>query len=252
MRRWLAWVGVACLAAGPAGAGEFAGGNVGFAQAIGRSADFASDGTMVELRWRHQNRGRSAWELYLGYAQLGLDGEVQQTIAEFKATVEEKNQLAQYQGGPGEGYLVAEHGTFESFFFGANLLVHPWKRGRVSPYFSFGGGAYNWRLPFRVKFRRVPFFGEQHAYDPAANGEYYAGVVPEEVVDFTKHQTSGGLNVGVGSGLRLTQHLQLGAAARIVLIFSSGRGNREEGIDDQDYLNDITMAFLDAGLSYRF
>lgn len=252
MRRWLAWVAATCLASGPAAAVDFAGADLGFAQAIGQSADFATDGTMLEVRWRHQNRGRTAWELCVGYAQLGIEGEIQETIAEFKATVEAKNQLAQYQGGPGEGYLVAEYGIFETYFVGANLLVHPWRRGRVSPYFSFGGGAYNWRLPFRAKFRRVPFFGEQHAYDAPATGAYYAGVVQEEVVDFTKHVTSGGLNVGVGSGFRLTQHLQVGASARIVLIFSSGQGDREEGIDDQDYLNDITLAFLKAGLNYRF
>jgi hypothetical protein len=253
MRRWVAAAVFVWLAAGAqAHASDWFGADGALAHSIGKSNDFASDGSSFELRWRHYNDGRSALEIVGGYIELGLRGEVQNTIDRYELLVRDKNQLAQFQGGPGDGFLVAEYGVFEAAYLGANLMFHPRRFGRLSPFLSFGAGGYKWRLPFRIKFFRTPFFGEQRAYDQPAEGNFYAGVVNEDQIDFTKRETSGGVNGGVGASLRISNRLMLDAVVRTHLIFSSGRGNREEGADDQDYLDDISLVVARGGLSFRF
>lgn len=256
MRRKLAvWVLGIATAAAPAQALDFVGADGGFASPLGRTSDFATEGTSLELRWRHHNRGRSAWEIVAGYTQMGLEGEIQQTIAQYEHLMREKNQLAQLQGGPGNGFLVAEYGIFEVFYGGANFLFHPLgnpQRTRFAPFVSAGAGLYNWRVPFRLEWLRSPFFGEQNAFDPPAEGQLYAGVQQPQAVDFTKHNTSGGLNAAVGTTVRLTRRLHLDVQARTHLIFSSGTGDREEGVDDQEYLDHLALILLNGGLNWRF
>jgi len=245
--------GLAFSAAVPAArAQNFYGVHGGYARALGPASDFATDGTTLELRWRRFNRARSAFEFVVGYTELEVDGEIQNTIERFKRLVLEKNARAQTSGGPGNGFLVAEYGTFETFHIGANLLFTPWKAARTTPYFSFGGAAYNWKVPFRVRFSRVPFFGEQHSYDPVDYQSPYQGVQPNEDLDFTKHHTSGGLSAAVGGLLRLQRHVTLDAEVRAHLLLSSGQGDRELGADDQDYLDDIKFFVAKGGLHYRF
>lgn len=252
-RRLFGWLSLACVAvATPAAGRDYFGVEAGYVSAIGNSAEFASDGTGIELHWRHLNKGRTAFEIEAGYMQLGLDGAVQDRIASFEALVRNKNQLAQLQGGPGNGFLTAEYGTLDIYSLGVNLLFYPLKGKRVSPFLSFGAGAYNWRVPFRLKFYRTPFFGEQHTYQEPEEGAFYAGVVPEEGLDFTKHETTGGVNVGTGATWRVSSKIDVGVTARAHLLFSSGTGNREEGIDDQDYLDNISLFVLKGGLNYRF
>jgi hypothetical protein len=256
MRRKLAvlLLGIATAAA-PAHGLDYVGLDGGFASPLGKTGDFTNDGTGLELRWRHHNRGRSAWELVAGYTQMGLEGEIQDTIARYAQLMREKNQLAQLQGGPGNGFIIAEYGIFEAFYGGANLLFHPLgnpQRTRFAPFLSVGAGLYNWRVPFRMEWLRSPFFGEQNAYDPPAEGGLYAGVQQPQEVDFTKHHTSGGLNAGIGTTMRLTRRLQLDLQARTHLLFSTGRGDREEGIDDQDYLENLSFVLLNGGLNWRF
>jgi hypothetical protein len=131
-------------------------------------------------------------------------------------------------------------------------LFFPKPKWRVAPFVSIGGGLYNWRLPFRLKFYRTPFFGEQHAYEPPSLGGLYAGILPEEVVDFTKHETTGGVSVATGATVALTRNLELGATARVHLIFSNGQGDAEEGVDDQEYLDDLSLLALKGALQWRF
>lgn len=251
--------GITCLAllgalgpAAPAAAQNFLGADVGIARPLGETAKFAGDGGSFELRWRHSNRGRAAFEFVLGYTQMGLEGEVQRTIARFDATVRQKNELAQKQGGAGNGFILAEYGTFDTYYGGVNFTFQMLQRRRIAPFVSLGGGAYNWRVPFGVKFFRVPFFGEQYAWDPVDDVALYQEVHPEENVDFTKHMTSGGLNAALGASVKLTRRIHLGVQARTYLIFSSGKGNRERKIDDQPYLDRLTFALFNAGLNYRF
>jgi hypothetical protein len=226
--------------------------DAGLAQAVGTSQQFASNGGTVEAGWRHYNRGRTAYEFVAGYAQLGLEGEIQNTIERFDLQMRYKNQLAQQQGGLGNGYLVSEYGILEVFYAGADVLFHFTKRGRFTPFVSGGAGVYNWRVPFRIKFRNSPFFGEQNAYNPPGLGHVYSGVQPEQTLDFSKHHTSGGLNAALGTNVKLTRHVSLVASARGHLVFSNGNGNRELGVDDQDYETHITMVFLKCGVNYRF
>jgi hypothetical protein len=240
------------LAAGPAAARDLFGVEVGYAEPLGRTSDFAKGGTTFEARWRHHNRGRSAFEFEFGYSQNGLEGEIQNTIRNYETLIRSKNQLAQMQGGPGDGWLLAEYGTLEIYHAGVNFMYFPLKSARVSPFLSFGGGLYDWRVPFRVRFFRTPFFGEQRAYDPIPTGGAYAGVLEFDVVDYTKHETAGGINAAGGFAARLTRKLELSGTARVHLIFSSGDGNREEGIDNQDYLADMTFVMLKGGLNWRF
>jgi hypothetical protein len=236
----------------PAEARDTFGSEAGYVTAVGTSNSFASDGYQIEAHWRHYNKGRTAFEIEASYMELGLEGEIQNTIASFDARMRDKNALAQLQGGPGNGFMTAEFGTLEIYSGCANLLFYPLKGKRLSPFVSFGAGAYNWRVPFRVKFYRTPFFGEQHAWQPPAEGAFYAGTVAEEAVDFTKHETTGGLNAGLGATFRINSKWDIGFTSRAHLIFSSGTGNREEGIDDQDYLDDITIVSLKGGINYRF
>jgi hypothetical protein len=245
------FVGV-LLAAAPAAARDLFGAVGGYMVPLGSTSDFAGDGYAIEARWRHHNRGRSAFEIQLGYSQAGLEGEIQTTIEGYKDLVLYKNLQAQQQGGPGEGWLVAEYGTLEIFYGDVNFLYFPLKDARVSPFVSFGAGLYNWRLPFRVTFFDTPFFGEQNAYDPIPASGVYSGVVPVEEIDYTKHETAGGLSVASGASVRLTRALELAATARVHLIFSNGDGNDEEGIDDQDYLDNMTFVLLKGGLNWRF
>lgn len=240
------------LGALPASGQNSFGATGGLSTAVGKSNDFATDGGSVELRWRHFNRSRSAFEFVVGYTQMALEGEVQATIDGYEALTRRKNFLAQSQGGPGNGFLVAEYGILEVFYGGPNLVVQPWKVGPVGPFVSIGAGIYNWRVPFRIKWNRMPFFGEQHSWEPVAEGGFYSGVVGEEIVDFTKHHTSPGVSAAFGSVLRLTRRLSLDAQARLHLIFSSGAGDREAAVDDQDYLDRIRFLQVNGGLNWRF
>jgi hypothetical protein len=254
-RKFAVWVLGIVAAAAPVPAAELVGADGGLATPLGKTGDFAGAGTAVELRWRHHNRGRSAWEIVAGYTQMGLEGEIQNTIARYEQLMRQKNLLAQIQGGPGNGFIIAEYGTMETFYGGANFLFHPLgnpQRMRVAPFVSIGAGVYNWRVPFRMEWLRTPSFGEQHAYDPPEEGQLYSVIIPRDEVDFTKHNTSGGLNAAVGTTLRLTRQLQLDLQARTHLLFSSGQGDREEGVDDQDYLDNITFVLLNGGLNWRF
>jgi hypothetical protein len=252
MRRWVAAGIVLVFAAGRAHASDWFGADAGWGFAIGKSANFATDGGSFELRYRHYNEKKSAFEIFGGYLEMGLEGDVQATVAQYAGLVRYKNQLAQLQGGPGAGYVMAEYGVFETTYLGVNLLVHPFGLGRLQPFFVVGGGGYNWRVPFRLRFYGTPFFGEQRAYDAPAEGLLYAGVVNEDHIDFTKSETSGGVQGGVGASLRISDRLMLDGIVRAHLLFSSGRGNREEGVDDQDYLDDITFMVVRGGLNYRF
>jgi hypothetical protein len=239
-------------AAAPVQARDLFGVAGGYAAPLGTTADFTSGGYTIEARWRHHNRARSAFEFEFGYIQMELEGAIQSTISQFEALARQKNQLAQLQGGAGDGWLTAEYGTLEIYHVDANFLFFPWPKARISPFASFGAGVYDWRVPFRIKFFHTPFFGEQHSYEPPAEGGFYSGIVPEEEVDFTKHDIAGGLNVAGGFAVRLTSSLELGGTARFHLIFTNGEGNLEEGIDNQDYLDDISIAVLKGALSWRF
>ena len=253
MGRWLAAAVLAGIAAASdAQASDWFGADGAFVKPVGTASDFATDGTSFEVRWRHYNNGRSALEIAGGYFEMGLGGEIETTIERYAQLVRDKNELAQLQGGPGDGYLLAEYGVFTSQYLVANLLFHPFGVGRVAPFVSFGGGGYRWRAPFRLKFFRTPFFGEQRAYDDPAQGGTYAGVVREDQVEFTKDETSGGVNGGLGLSFRITDRLMLDGVVRTHLLFSSGRGNREEGVDDQSYLDDITFVVARGGLNFRF
>jgi hypothetical protein len=246
-------LGLALLAgAHPAAARDYFGVTGGYVAPLGTTADFSGSGYTIEARWRHHNKGRSAFELELGYIETELEGEVQETIANFEALARQKNELAQLQGGPGDGWMVAEYGTLNIFHFGPNYLFFPMPKSRLSPFVSFGAGVYDWRLPFRLKFYRTPFFGEQHAYDPPSTGALYAGIVPEEAVDFTKHETSGGISIAGGFTFRMTNSLEIGGTARAHLIFSNGEGNKELGVDNQDYLDNMTLLALKGALQWRF
>lgn len=238
----------------PAGARaqNFYGVHGGYAKAIGNAADFANDGTSVEVRWRRFNRSRTAFEIVAGYTQLGLEGAIQDRIQLYKSRIELKNQVAQLQGGPGNGFMMAEYGTFESFHAGLNLHFTLVKASRLTPYFNFGAAAYKWSVPFRLRFSRVPFFGEQHAFDPIVSIPSYSGIQPDEDLDFTNRHTSGGLNASFGTTYRVHRHVTMDAEIRTHLLFTNGRGDRELGIDDQDYLDRISFVLLQGGLHYRF
>jgi hypothetical protein len=247
-------VAVWLVAAAPAWARDYVGVVGGYVSPTGTTADFAEDGYALELRWRHHNRGRSAFEFEFGYMEAGVGGEIQETIDFYAARVRDKNQFAQLQGGPGDGFVVAENGTFQMFYFGPNFLFFPLKQARLNPFASFGAGLYDWRLPFRIQFVRTPFFGEQHAYDPLLPDAqpFYAGVLAYDEIDFTKHETAPGLSVAGGATLNLSRSFELGATARYHYLFSSGAGDREAGVDDQDYLDNMSFLFLKGALHWRF
>jgi hypothetical protein len=221
----------------------------------GDMSTFADPGSAFEVRWRHYNRNRSAYEFSFGYSQNGLQGEVQNTIDGYEALIRQKNLLAQQQGGDGLGTMLAEFGTFEMFYIDANVMYRFLKQSRFSPIVSFGGGIYNWRLPFRIKFFDVPSFGEQNSWEPIGhpNGQtFYAFVFPEQAIDYTKHETDGGLNFALGADWRLSRSWALEVEARAHIVFSSPDGNPEVGSDDQDYLEDLTFLVANGAISYRF
>jgi hypothetical protein len=230
--------------------------SAGMSQPLGTTSDFAAQGDAFELRWRHWNRGRSAYEVAGGFSEHGLEGEIQSTINGFESLVRAKNQLAQLQGtSPGTGSVVAEYGTLDTYYLNANYIFRFLQRARISPTISFGAGGYYWKLPFRVKFYNVPSFGEQHPWLPIGapnNSSVYAFDFEEQVLDYTKSVVSGGLSAAFGLDFKLTGHLNVGGEARAHLIFSSGQGNLEEGIDDQPYLDNMTFLYVQGSLNYRF
>jgi hypothetical protein len=230
--------------------------SAGLSQPFGTSSDFASQGNTFELRWRHWNRGHSAYEIVGGFAENALGGEIQSTIDGYETLVRAKNELAQLQGtSPGQGTVVAEYGTLDMYYLNANFLYRFLRRARISPTVSFGAGAYYWKLPFRIKFYDVPSFGEQRPWlgiGEPNESRVYAFDFEEQVLDYTKSVVSGGLNAAFGLDIRLTRHLNLGGEARAHLIFSSGQGDLERGSDDQPYLDNMTFLYVQGSLIYRF
>ena len=252
----IAWVGGIILAPSFVTASEHLIVSGGSPQPLGQSSDFSDAGGSFDVRWRHYNRGRTAYEFSVGYLNNSLAGVIPSTIDDFEALIRRKNLLAQQQSGPGEGFLVAEFGTLEIYSFNANMLYRVSRRSRVSPTVSVGAGVYSWRAPFRIKFFNVPSFGEQRAFDPIADSQRYEFVFddrfPEQVIDYTKRETTGGLNFALGADLRVMKNVAFEVEGRAHLIFSSGKGDPEEGIDDQDYLSPMYFLLLHGGLSYRF
>jgi len=251
-RRLLVVLASLLVAAGPAGASNWLGVDGGALRPVGSSTDFAQDGTMLEVNWQHFNKGRSALQFGIGYAEMGFDGAVQSTIETYKGVIQNKNLLAQRQGGPGEGWVSAEFGVFETTYITVNLLTQPYRSGRFAAFVTGGIGLYHWRSPFRIKFYNTPFFGEQHAYEAPAEGGFYSGVQQTDEIEYTKDGNTGGLNGGGGVAFRIASHLVANAQLRAHVTFTSGTGNREEGVDDQDYLDRVTFGLLSVGLSYRF
>jgi hypothetical protein len=229
----------------------------GVAAPAGDAAAFADPGGTFSLRWRHYNRGRTAWELSFGYNQNKLQGAVQDTIASMEALVRQKNLLAQQQGGPGRGHVIAEFGTLEIYSLDINILYRVSQRSRFSPVLSVGGGLYNWRVPFKIQFFDVPSFGEQHPYEPiATDPPVYSFIFDdrwvEQTIDYTKHQWAGGLNAALAFDFRFSRRFSVEVEGRSHLIFSSGKGNPEEQSDNQDYLDNMILVYLQGGFSYRF
>ena len=252
-RRLLTLLAATLLAVAPARASNWVGIDGGTLRTLGSATtDFAKDGTTLEVYWQHFNKGRAALQLGVGYVEMGFDGAVQNTIADYKVVIQNKNLLAQRQGGPGDGWMSAEYGVFKTTYVTVNMLAQPYRAGRFATFVTGGIGLYRWRSPFRIKFYDTPFFGEQHAYQPPAEGSFYSGVLGADQIDYTKQGTTGGLNGGAGVAFRLVSHLVANVQVRAHVTFTSGTGNREEGIDDQDYLNRVSFALASAGLSYRF
>jgi len=228
----------------------------GYPQPIGKSADFSDAGGSIDVRWRHYNRGRTAYEFSVGYINNTLSGIIPSTVDQFETLVRQKNLLAQEQSGPGEGFILAEYGTLEIYSVCANIAYRLSRRARFSPLVSVGAGLYKWQVPFRIKFYDVPSFGEQRAFDPIASSRRYEFIFdsrfPEQVIDYTKREITGGLNVAVGADWRVMKNISFDLEGRAHLIFSSGKGDPEEGIDDQEYLSPMHFLLLHAGISYRF
>jgi len=228
----------------------------GYPIPLGQSADFSDAGESVDVRWRHYNRGHTAYEFSLGYLNNALSGVIPNTVDDFEALIRRKNLLAQQQNQPGEGFILAEYGTLEIYSFNANVAYRVSRRARASPIFSVGAGVYKWQVPFRIKFYDVPSFGEQRAFDPIASSQRsefrFDGRFSEQVINYTKRQVTGGLNLAVGADLRVMKNISLDVEGRAHLIFSSGKGDPEEGIDDQDYLSPMHFFLMHTGISYRF
>ena len=230
--------------------------SIGLSQPLSTTSDFLKEGNVYEVRWRHWNRGNSAYEIAAGFSENSPDGEIQKTISDFETLVRTKNQQAQLQGtSPGLGQVVAEYGTMDIYYLNANFLYRFFRRSRISPTVGIGGGGYYWKMPFRVKFYDVPSFGEQAPWLPLGapnDSPVYAFDFGEQVLDYTKTQISAGLSAAFGLDVRLTDHIMLGGEARAHIVFSSGSGNLEEASDDQEYLDNMTFLFLQGSLSYRF
>ncbi len=222
---------------------------------LGKTADFTDSGSGLELRYRHFNTARSAFEFAVGYYAGSLSGSIPQTIEQYEDLVREKNLRAQQASQPGQGFLVAEYGSLETYNFDANFTYRFSQRGRFSPFASAGAGLYVWRVPFRLQFFNVPSFGEQHAYDPIGNSGsqfVFDDRYPPQVIDYTKHEASGGLNAAFGIDLRLTRQVGFEVEARGHLLFSSGKGNEEDPADDQPYLDNLGFLRCAGSLTYRF
>lgn len=227
----------------------------GVAVPLGETADFTDNGAGIEMRFRHYNTGHSAWELGVAYFASPLSGTITETIASYEALIRQKNLAAQQASQPGQGYMLAEFGELEMFNLTAQFMYRFSQRGRVSPVASVGGGLYHWRLPFRLRFYNVPSFGEQHAYDPMGNAGHqfvFDDRLPPQVIDFTKDETSGGLNAALGVDVRASRSFGVEAEGRAHLLFSSGKGADEDPADDQPYLDNISFLRLQATLYYRF
>jgi hypothetical protein len=224
-------------------------------QPMGDTNTFSGAGGSCDVRWRPYTRGRTAYEFSVGYLENSLSGVIPETIENFEALVREKNFMAQEQTQPGQGLVLAEYGTLEIYSLNANVLYRISRRARFSPLVSVGGGLYNWRVPFRIRFMNVPSFGENRAYLPPESTTYrfrFDERFDEQVIDYTKHETTGGLNMALGANLRVMKNVSFEFEGRAHLIFSSGEGDPVEGIDDQDYLSPMYLILLHGGLSYRF
>ena len=230
--------------------------SIGMSAPLGTTSEFLKEGNAYELRWRHWNRGNSAYEIAGGFSEHVPEGTIQSTINGFESLIRAKNQLAQLQGtSPGRGRIVAEYGTLDTYYLTANFIYRFFRRSRISPTIGLGGGGYYWRMPFRVKFYDVPSFGEQKPWLPIGapnNSTVYAFDFNEEILDYTKAQISGGLSAAFGLDVRLSGRWSLGGEARAHMLFSSGKGNAEEGSDDQNYLDNMTFLHIQGSLSYRF
>jgi hypothetical protein len=227
----------------------------GIAVPLGKTGDFTDTGAGMELRFRHSNTGHSAWEITTGYMEAPLTGVIPATIESYEALVRTKNLGAQQASQPGEGYLVAEYGKLELFNVGANYTYRFSQRRSFSPLASVGAGLYVWRVPFRLRFFNVPSFGEQHAYDPMGPSGHqfvFDDRFPPQVIDYTKDETSGGLNAAFGLDYRATKSFGVEGEARAHLLFSSGKGDQEDSADDQPYVDNMSFLRLQMSLYYRF
>jgi hypothetical protein len=247
-----AFLGLAAGAPIAAAAREYVAFVAGVAVPVGQTTHFADSGESFGMCWRHYNRGRTAFEVQLGYSDSPLSGDVQEEVDQAETLVREKNQLAQEQGGPGDGFLIAEFGSLEITHLDFNFRFRVDERWRLSPVLSIGAGVYHWRQPLRLKFYDVPSFGEANAYDPISPGQTYEFIFGEQDADFTKEETDGGLNIGLGVDTHLSRHWNIEVEGRGTMIFSSGKGNPELEFDDQSYLDTMTFLQLQGGLVYRF
>ena len=222
---------------------------------LGETADFTDTGSGLEVRYRHLNSTRSSFEFALGYYGGTLSGSIPSTIEQYEELVRQKNLMAQQASQPGQGFLVAEYGSLEVYNFNVNFMYRFSQRSRFSPFASAGAGLYVWRVPFRLQFFNVPSFGEQHAYDPIGNSGsqfVFDDRYPPQVIDYTKHETSGGLNAAFGLDVRFTRQVGLEVEGRGHLLFSSGKGDREDPADDQLYLDNLGFLRCQGSLYYRF
>ncbi len=258
---WAGAARAACLAALASAAASGAWGRDlvvvggGAAVPMGDANAFADPGAGLEIRYRHYNTGKSAFEFSVGAFQSPVSGAIPDSIASFEALVRQKNLLAQQQSGPGNGFVLAEYGKLEVYNINVNFLYRFNQRARFSPQASVGGGVYVWRLPFRVQFFDVPSFGEQHAYDAIGNSGYqfvFDDRLPPQVIDFTKHKASGGLNAALGLDTRLTRTWGFEVEGRAHLLFSSGDGDLENLADNQEYLDNMSFLYVQGSLYYRF
>ena len=72
------------------------------------------------------------------------------------------------------------------------------------------------------------------------------------MIDFTKDETSGGLNAAFGLDYRATKAFGIEGEARAHLLFSSGTGDQEDSADDQPYIDNMAFLRLQMSLYYRF